>query len=138
MGMECVEFICKEFLDDEELKIKALGAKHTGLTALGVSSKDCAQACDYFLSSIEKYESTTQVQVIPSSILEQKYVAQLTQSNTLKRVKTLFFRWDTRAITCQCCTLISLSQKQRRSCLVPIREKHQKISVSNKGTLSQY
>jgi hypothetical protein len=54
MGTECVEFICKEFPDDEELKIKALGTKLTALSLLHYSSKECAQACDDVLSAIEK------------------------------------------------------------------------------------
>jgi hypothetical protein len=75
MGTKCAEFICKEFPDDEELKIEALGIKLEGLSALGVSFQEYAQACYDVLSAIEKYESITQVQSIPSSILEQKYVA---------------------------------------------------------------
>jgi hypothetical protein len=84
MGDECTEFIYKEFPDDEELTIAALGVKLTGLSTLGIpSSQEYAQICDEVLSAIEKYESTTQVQVLPSFILAAKCSSLMCKGGTL-------------------------------------------------------
>jgi hypothetical protein len=71
MGSECVEFAEKEFHEDKELKIQALGIKREGFSFLGVSSEEYARACDEVLSAIEEYESTA----IPEDILLAKYMA---------------------------------------------------------------
>ena len=83
MGRECVEFIDKEFHEDKELKILALGIKCVGFQFYGVSSEEYARAFDEFLSAIEEYESTATGQVIPRNILEEKTI-QSVPSNTLK------------------------------------------------------
>jgi hypothetical protein len=75
MGSKCVEFAEKEFHEDKELKIPALGIKCEGFSFLGVSSEEYARACDEVLSAIEEYESTATVQVIPKDILLAKYMA---------------------------------------------------------------
>jgi hypothetical protein len=76
MGEECVEFFGKEFSQDKELKIVALGIKRSGVFA-SLSGDECAQACYEILSAIEEYESTTPVQAISRAILSEKYMARI-------------------------------------------------------------
>jgi hypothetical protein len=85
MGSECVEFAEKEFSQLKELKILVLGIKHTGFSFHGVSSEEYVWACDEVISAIEKYESTTTIQVIPQDILHEKYATLTFKGFTFKQ-----------------------------------------------------